>query len=137
MANPLVRKLEAFRPLSEAERTTLERVSAQGTVVGPRIDLIREGDAPDGVIVVMEGIACRQKHRANGSRQITAFLVPGDTCDLDVGLLTRMDHTVTTLSICRVVRLSGDVVTRLLEEHPAIAKALRTSTLVDEATLRE
>lgn len=136
-ANPLVRKLEAFRPLSEAERTTLERISAQGTVVGPRIDLIREGDAPDGVIVVMEGIACRQKHRANGSRQITAFLVPGDTCDLDVGLLTRMDHTVTTLSICRVVRLSGDVVTRLLEEHPAIAKALRISTLVDEATLRE
>lgn len=137
MANPLVRKLEAFRPLSEAERTTLERISAQGTVVGPRIDLIREGDAPDGVIVVMEGIACRQKHRANGSRQITAFLVPGDTCDLDVGLLTRMDHTVTTLSICRVVRLSGDAVARLLEEHPAIAKALRISTLVDEATLRE
>ena len=137
MANPLVRKLEAFHPLSEAERTTLERISAQGTVVGPRIDLIREGDTPDGVIVVMEGIACRQKHRANGSRQITAFLVPGDTCDLDVGLLSQMDHTVTTLSICRVVRLSGDVVTRLLEEHPAIAKALRISTLVDEATLRE
>lgn len=135
--NPLIRKLEGFGPLSDQDRAILKSVSAGGHLIGPRVDLIREGDAPDGVILIMEGIACRQKHRANGARQITAYLVPGDACDLDVALLSRMDHTITTLSACRVVRLPLDVVKRLMEEHPAIARSLRMSTLVDEATLRE
>lgn len=137
MSNPLVRKLEAFGRLTAAERDILERISAPSHLVGARIDLIREGDPPDGVVLIMEGIACRQKHRANGSRQITAYLVPGDACDLDVALLSRMDHTITTLSTCRVVRIPSDVVSRLMAEHPAIAKTLRMATLVDEATLRE
>ena len=137
MSNPLVRKLEAFGRLTAAERDILERISAPSHLVGARIDLIREGDPPDGVVLIMEGIACRQKHRANGSRQITAYLVPGDACDLDVALLSRMDHTITTLSTCRVVRIPSDVVARLMAEHPAIAKTLRMANLVDEATLRE
>ncbi|POR44389.1 cyclic nucleotide-binding protein [Methylobacterium sp. V23] len=133
----MVRKLEGFGPLTEEERAVLRRISANGHVIGPRVDLIREGDAPDGVILIMEGIACRQKHRANGARQITAYLVPGDACDLDVALLTQMDHTITTLSACRVVRIPIDVVKRIMDEHPAIARSLRMGTLVDEATLRE
>ena len=48
-----------------------------------------------------------------------------------------MDHTITTLSACRVVRIPSDVVRRLLKDHPTVARALRMSTLVDEATLRE
>jgi CRP-like cAMP-binding protein len=137
IVNPFVRKLEGFGPLSGTDRALLERLSAGGHVIGPRIDLVREGDAPDGVILVMEGIACRQKHRANGARQITAYLVPGDACDLDVALVTQMDHTITTLSPCRVVRIPTDLVKRLMDEHPAVARSLRISTLVDEATLRE
>lgn len=136
-SNPLVRKLEGFGSLTEADLAVLRRISANGHVIGPRVDLIREGDAPDGVILIMEGIACRQKHRANGARQITAYLVPGDACDLDVALLTQMDHTITTLSACRVVRIPVDVVKRIMDEHPAIARSLRLGTLVDEATLRE
>ncbi|MCJ2044374.1 Crp/Fnr family transcriptional regulator [Methylobacterium sp. J-078] len=137
VSNPFVRKLEGFGPLRDADRALLERISANAQRIGPRVDLIREGDTPDGVILIMEGIACRQKHRANGARHITAYLVPGDACDLDVALLTQMDHTITTLSTCRVVRLSLDLVKRLMDEHPAIARSLRISTLVDEATLRE
>ncbi|MBY0256207.1 MAG: Crp/Fnr family transcriptional regulator [Methylobacterium sp.] len=137
MSNPFVRKLEGFGPLPDADRALLERIGANAHLIGQRVDLIREGDTPDGVILIMEGIACRQKHRANGARQITAYLVPGDACDLDVALLTQMDHTITTLSACRVVRLPLDFVKRLTDEHPAIARALRLSSLVDEATLRE
>lgn len=137
MSNPLVRKLEGFGLLSDADRAVLEKISANAQLIGQRVDMIREGDTPDGVILIMEGIACRQKHRANGARQITAYLLPGDACDLDVALLTQMDHTITTLSACRVVRLPLDFVKRLTDEHPAIARSLRLSSLVDEATLRE
>jgi CRP-like cAMP-binding protein len=135
--NPLVRKLEGFVALSEADRAILERISANPRVVGPRTDLVCEGDTPDGVFLVMEGIACRHKLRASGSRQIMAYLLPGDFCDLDVALLSTMDHSISTLSACKVVRIEPEAVAELLRHHPQLARAMRMSTLVDEATLRE
>jgi CRP-like cAMP-binding protein len=135
--NPFMRKLEGFTALSDADRTLLERISAETRLFGPRVDLVCEGDEPDGVFLFMEGIACRYKHRANGARQIMAYLLPGDLCDLDVALLKKMDHTITTLSACRVVRIAPETVAEILQHHPTVARALRIGTLVDEATLRE
>ena len=135
--NPLIRKLEGFVTLSDADRAILERISAHTRTLGPRVDLIGEGDKPDGIFLVMEGMACRHKMRENGSRQIMAYLVPGDLGDLDVALLDTMDHTISTLSACRVVRIAPDTIAELMQHHPQIARGLRMSTLVDEATLRE
>ncbi len=135
--NPLIRKLESLTSLSDADRTVLTRISAETQRVGPATDLVREGDAPVGVFLVMNGIAHRNKLRANGARQIMAYMVPGDVCDLDVALLREMDHTITTFSACEVVRLLPETVVDLLENHRSIARALRMSQLVDEATARE
>jgi CRP-like cAMP-binding protein len=135
--NPFVRKLESFTALPEADRAMLERISAEPRMVAPRTDLVREGDKPDGVFLVMDGMVCRHKLRANGRRQIMAYLLPGDLCNLDVALLNEMNHTITTLSACKVVRLAPETIADILEHHPAVARALRMRTLVDEATLRE
>jgi CRP-like cAMP-binding protein/ActR/RegA family two-component response regulator len=135
--NPLIRKLEGFVTLSEADRAILERISANTRLLGPRVDLINEGDTPDGVLLVMEGIVCRHKVRGNGARQIMAYLVPGDLGDLDVALLKTMDHSISTLSACKVVRVPAETIAELMQHHPQIARALRMSALVDEATLRE
>jgi CRP-like cAMP-binding protein len=135
--NPFIRKLEAFTALSDEDRVMLERISAETYVVGPDADLVREGDKPDGVYLIMEGMACRHKRLEDGARQIMAYLVPGDLCDLDVALLSRMDHSISTLSACKVVHLEPETVATILERHPAVARGLRIGTLVDEATLRE
>jgi CRP-like cAMP-binding protein len=100
-------------------------------------DLIREGDRSDGVYLIVEGLACRYKLRASGARQIMAYLVPGDFCDLDVALLRKMDHSLATLSPCQVVRIDLGTIADLTKHHPSIAHPLRLATLVDEATLRE
>ncbi len=137
IGNPLIRKLEGFTSLSDGDQALLARISAETRRVGPGTDLVREGDAPAGVFLVMDGIAYRHKLRANGARQIMAYLIPGDLCDLDVALLSEMDHSITTFSACEVVRLAPETVADLLAHHPRIARALRMSQLVDEATLRE
>lgn len=136
-SNPFVRKLESFAALLDADRAMLEHISMEARLFGSRTDLIREGDQPDHVVLVMEGMACRHKLRTGGQRQIMAYLLPGDFGDLDVALLKKMDHTITTLSACRVVRIPTDAVKRLMEESPTIARSLRMSALVGEATLRE
>ena len=136
MPNPLISKLEAFHPLSEADKDLLNRLTSAGRAVGPREDLIREGDRPDRVYLILEGFACRYKILPDGSRHIMAYLVPGDLCDLHVFILKAMDHSIGTLSACEVVDIPRAQVMELIE-RPAIARALWWTGLVDGATLRE
>ena len=136
MLNLLTRKLEAFGPLPDADRLLLDAVIDEARTVEARTDLIREGDAPSYVNLILEGFACRYKTVPDGSRQIMAYLVPGDFCDLHVFILKAMDHTIATLSPCKVVKIPRDRILELLE-RPAIARAFWWAALVDEATLRE
>lgn len=135
--NPLVRKLQGFATLSEGDCAALEGLSTPVEVVPGHVDLVREDECPKGVFLVLEGMAYRYKTRANGTRQIVAYFVPGDMGDLDVVLLDRMDHSIGTFSACKIVWIKPEVLVGIQKKHPAIARALRMSTLVDEATLRE
>lgn len=132
---PFVRKLDALGPLHTADKIALTAIEAGAHYVPSGTDLIRDGGRAEGMIVVLEGCACRYKLRKNGRRQIIAYLVPGDVCDLDALGLDRMDHAIGTLSNCRVTRVGPDVVSDL-RRRPAVAQALQTAARVDEARLR-
>jgi CRP-like cAMP-binding protein len=134
--NPLVRKLLAFAQLSDDDCRLLEETAGNPHDVGPRADLIIEGAKPTDVHLILEGFACRYKILPNGSRHIIAYLVPGDFCDLHVFVLREMDHSVGTLSRCKVVEIPRQRVLQLTE-RPAIARALWVAAMADEATLRE
>lgn len=134
--NVLTRKLEVFAPLPEADRALLDEVISHSSQVGPREDLIREGEVPDDVHLILDGFACRYKILNDGTRQIMAYLIPGDFCDLHVFILRAMDHSIGTLSRCKVVDIPRRRVLQMTE-RPSIARALWWATLVDEATLRE
>jgi CRP-like cAMP-binding protein len=134
--NPLIRRFERLTPLSFEDRALLATVTKRSRLVGPYQDIIREGDVPDDVHLIVAGMACRHKTIENGARQIVGYLLPGDFCDLHIFILDQMDHTISTLSECAVVDLPRETVLRLTE-RPAIARALWWATLVDEGTLRE
>lgn len=136
ISNPLVRKLRAFARLSDDDLRVLDELVTHVRKVEPRTDLIREGEKPSDVHLVIDGFACRYKISPGGKRHIMAYLVPGDFCDLHVFVLNEMDHSVATLSACRIVDISR---ARILEltERSAIARAFWVAALVDEATLRE
>ena len=136
--NLVIRKLENFTRLSGEDRDALERVSsAQIRRYGAREDIIREGDAPGGINLMLEGWACRYKRLEDGRRQILAYLVPGDFCDLRVFVLNRMDHSIGTLTPATVAVLHPDSVRDLIDRYPRISRALEWSTLVEEAIARE
>ncbi|MDB5442695.1 MAG: cyclic nucleotide-binding protein [Phenylobacterium sp.] len=137
MVNPLVRKLEYGARLSDEEKGLLESLIAGAEDVDGHQDLISEGDAPAHVHVVLKGFACRYKTLPDGGRQIMAWLVPGDFCDLHVSLLGEMDHSIATLTPSTIAFLPRNRLEALTENHPALAHALWWATLVDEAILRE
>lgn len=115
----------------------MEDIARKRRVVPAREDIVREGDPPGDVRLVMDGFAYRYKLVSGGRRAIMAILIPGDFCDLDVAILNRMDHSIAAFTPCSVVDISRASVEELTANHPNISHALRWVTLVDEATLRE
>jgi CRP-like cAMP-binding protein len=133
----LIRRLENFTPLAEAEQRALGDAVTKVRRFGAHEDLIQEGEPTDGVKLILEGLACRYKLLPDGRRQIVAYLVPGDLCDIRVFLLKHMDHNIGTLAAVEAAILSQERVLDLLERFPNLARALWWSTLVEEAITRE
>jgi CRP-like cAMP-binding protein len=131
----LVAKLETVAPLPAADRDAIAALGEGAREMSARRYIIREGDRPDHVHLIVEGWAARYKLLPGGSRQITAFLLPGDFCDLHVTILGEMDHSIGTLTRARVAYIPRGRM-EALTSRPAIAKAFWWATLVDEAVLR-
>jgi CRP-like cAMP-binding protein len=136
MSNRFIEKLARCHSMSATEVAALAAATAHPRDVTSRCDLIREGDRPGPVYVMLEGWACRYKILPNGTRQILAFLMPGDCCDLHVSLLAEMDHSIQTITPALVATIDRAAMSTMLDEHRGIAKALYVSQLIDEGTLR-
>ena len=136
ITNPLIRKLGGFTDLSGTEVAALCNATGRAREFRARHDIIREGDKPGPVFVMLEGWAFRYKILADGNRQIMAFLMPGDCSNLNIGMLDEMDHSVQTACRARVAAIPRAEITALVADHPGIARALSLAQLTDEATLR-
>jgi CRP-like cAMP-binding protein len=137
MVEVLLRKLGHGARLSCAETAAVRAAVSDIHHVAAHEDLIHEGDAPEFVHVVLSGYACRYKLLPDGGRQIMAWLVPGDFCDLHVSLLGEMDHSIATLSAARVARIPRKQADSLALGASALTQAFWWATLVDEGVLRE
>lgn len=130
------RKLAGYSSLSPDDVALLEGTVSSARALPANYDLVMEGDKPGPTFVVLDGWACRYKMLPNGSRQILAFLLPGDSCDLHVSLLDRMDHSIGTLTQSQVAAVSAERVGRLFDATPTLARALGRAQLVDEVVMR-
>ena len=138
MASHLIRKLEQFTQLSSTDKKALEEAAAlKVRQLRPREDIIREGDKPRHVNLILEGWACRYKVLEDGRRQITAFLIPGDMCDLRVFILKEMDHSIAAVTPLKLAEIPSDIILELTDNHPRIGRALWWNSLVEEAIARE
>ena len=137
MVPALALRLEAFTRLSPDDRVAIGRISRVTRVIPPRRDLIREGDKPQFVHLMVEGWACRYKTLPDGRRQIVAFFVPGDFCDLNVYILRQMDHSLGTITRLAVADLGREHMDALSASHPRVTQALGRESLVQAAIQRE
>jgi CRP-like cAMP-binding protein len=137
MGNVLARKLSGFAELSAEDHARLDQLCARTFEVPAGDNLITEGDRPSNVFLLLEGWGYRYKLLEDGRRQIVAFLIPGDLCDIHIFILKRMDHSIGILCDAKVAALPKEAIIELMEQSPALNRALWWATLVDEAVLRE
>lgn len=137
MINALTRKLKLYARLSDDDRARLDEAVRTVRQVPAGGDIVVEGEDPQAVCVILDGWAGRCRHFPDGRRQITALLLPGDSCDPFVFLMRRRDHTVTALTPVSVACLSSATFRELQIHSPALERAFHRDTLVASAIQRE
>ena len=137
MAFALAHRLDAFTRLSPDDKAAIAQLSKVARVVQPRRDLIREGETPKFVHLMVDGWACRYKTLPDGRRQIVAFFIPGDFCDLNVYILKEMDHSIGAITRLSVADISREDMDALTTRHPRITQGLWWEALVNAAIQRE
>ena len=135
---PLAIRLQNYARLSSEDRAALDSVSrASLQEAAPRRDIVREGDDPKAVRLILSGWACRYKGLPDGRRQIVGFFVPGDFCDFNVYILKEMDHTIGAITRVQYAAIAPEEMNRLTESRPRIAQAFWWHELVNAAIQRE
>ncbi|SHI68880.1 cAMP-binding domain of CRP or a regulatory subunit of cAMP-dependent protein kinases [Roseomonas rosea] len=138
MTSHLIRKLEQFTKLSSKDKHVLDQVSTEGLrQLGAREDIIREGERPQAVNLILSGWACRYKYLEDGRRQIIAFFLPGDLCDNHVFVLREMDHSIGTLTPVTIAQIPRQRIEEVSLHHSRITQALWWESLVNMAIQRE
>lgn len=134
---PMLRKLEYWAFLSDADREALLALPHALKTMEPHQYIVREGDKPTHSCLIRSGIAYRHKVVATGARQIVSIHMTGDIVDLQNSVLGTADHNVQALTTCEVALIPRDAVMQLAFERPAIGQAMWYDTLVDGSIFRE
>lgn len=132
-----VQKLSTVFPLGAEEKRALQEAAGAPRLLPPDVDILKQGDKPDSVNVVLDGCAIRYKLLPDGRRQIVGFVLPGDMCDLRNYVLPDIDHNLAALCPTRIASIPHQRIAQLGETYPVLARAFWWSTLVDEAITRE
>ncbi|MBB4367299.1 CRP-like cAMP-binding protein [Bradyrhizobium sp. cir1] len=138
IAQAVLRRFNALRPLSEEDAAALEHAILEGLLrAGPGEDLIAEGDPVDSVRLVLSGWLYRHKTLEDGRRQIVNFILPGETCDAHAYLLSTMDHSITTVTPVAYAEIKRARFEQLMAAHRTLAEAFMCETALNSAIQRE
>jgi len=137
-AQTVVRRLSAFRELSESAVTALEKAVGERIVrAGAGQDLVSEGEQLDRIRIVLAGWLSRYKTLEDGRRQIVNFVLPGETCDAHAYLLPRIDHSIGTLTPVIYTEIERERFEELVESDRGLAEAIWCETLSNSSIQRE
>jgi len=137
-AQTVVRRLSAFRELSESAVTALEKAVGERIVrAGAGQHLVSEGEQLDRIRIVLAGWLSRYKTLEDGRRQIVNFVLPGETCDAHAYLLPRIDHSIGTLTPVIYTEIERERFEELVESDRGLAEAIWCETLSNSSIQRE
>ena len=132
MLEALTRSLEVSEPLSPDDRAALARLGHRTREVRAGTDLQDESSCT----LVLAGLLCSYSLLPEGRREILAFHIPGDACDLqELGLST--GARLCALTPAQVAFVSRADLAAVLDAHPDVARAIWRRTLADGLVSRQ
>jgi CRP-like cAMP-binding protein len=133
----LLRKLQSIGNPTPAEQRALAELRPTIRMLDAQEDIVREGDKPNIVCLILEGFACRYATVPSGRRQILSFHIPGDIPDLQGLFIKVMDHNLAALTPVRIAAIPHEAMRDLVDNHRRLAHLLWRDSLVDAAIFRQ
>lgn len=136
--SPLVQRFRNFTSLTTDEEERLRSLSDERVCTkAARRDLIREGERPRVVYLVLSGWAYRHKTLEDGRRQLLQFLLPGDLCDIHNVVLSEMDHSIGAVTELRYAEIPHGRLEELERDYPNLRRAFWWHSMTAIAIQRE
>ncbi|MFC0103643.1 Crp/Fnr family transcriptional regulator [Sphingopyxis terrae] len=133
----MLRKLLSHSMMSTDDQRALENLPFTLRTLEANDYILREGSRAEACPILLSGFAFRQKHSAEGGRQIVALKTPGDPLDLQSLFLDRADHNLQALTAVQLASVPHRAWDRLIATRPGIARAVMIDTLVEASIGRE
>lgn len=135
---PLFRLLGRYMALEEADRAALSALETGPVcITEARSDIAREGENPTVIRLLISGWACRYKDLPDGRRQIVGFFLPGDFCDLNIYILSELDHSIGALTQVRYYEIQPRQFQGVIDQRPHLLRALLWHEMVSAGIQRE
>ena len=133
----LARKLSQCLELEPEDLARIGEFEGQAEAVAAGEDLVVENQPFHRAGVLVEGWCLKYKLLSDGRRQVVNFVLPGGFIGLHANVFETADHSVSTLSRCRVSRFDPQLVTKTFAERPLLAAAIVWDNAREEAVLME
>jgi CRP-like cAMP-binding protein len=133
----LARHLATFGEMPAADYDAISALKAEVRHVPRQTDVLRTGDHPTNVIVVLAGLLHRYTVGPEGKRQIHSFYLPFEAPSLETLYIDYMDNNLATVVPSRIGLISHDQIYRIIDERPEARKLLWRQTLVQAAIFRQ
>lgn len=137
IATPLIRKLRAFRSLSEDETASINTLEKTTFSLHAGDEFIRQNTNYRELYIIISGWAAREKCIENGRRQIVNFVLPGDFACFNACLFKRSSHTVRAITELRAARVKRRQVLDLMAQNPGLALAFHWANSCEKSLLEE
>lgn len=132
-----VRKLISHSMLTTEDQRQLAGIPFQVRRFAPNEYILREGDQAVICPILLSGFAFRQKHVADGGRQIVAIKIPGEALDFQSLYLATADHSIQAMTHVEAAIVPLAVLEALVAARPNIARAVLVDILVEASIGRE
>lgn len=133
----MVQRLERRSPLDQAGRQALLGLPHNVKTMSANAHVVRDGEVPNYIALLLSGFAYRYKVTGEGGRQIISFHCASEFLDLQNSFLGVADHGVQMLTEGELALIPLRVMEELALTRPGIARALWIDTLIDSSIFRE
>jgi len=99
--------------------------------------IVRRGEEIGYSMLLLDGLLARYKDLSDGQRQITHVHVAGDFPDLHSFTLKHLDHSLLTLTACKIAKVPHDRIAAITEKFPHLTRVFWFSTNLDACIHRE
>lgn len=133
----LANHLSCFGSLPDEDRAIFAKLDVQVREVSRLRDLLRQGDHPTNVVIVLSGLLYRHTLGPEGARQVHSFCLPTEAPCLETLYIDYMDNNLGAVVDSTVGLIPHEQIYRIIDERPEARKLLWRQTLVQGAIFRQ